>query len=159
MKYTAIILAAIILTGVVAGAGVIAWLMFDLSREWSPKTYMEWLDSDPAVFAHVDSVAESRLRDHAYAYESNEYTNAFPAADRLPKTADANGHVPSFKLEDDIFIITSKWVNSSAGLAISDASDFITRIESLDPGFRVRHLAGNIYRWDLDLEAPAGQEQ
>ena len=71
---------------------------------------------------------------------------------------DANGHVPAFKLGDDTFVLTWKWVNSSAGLAISNSQSFKSKIESLDHRFRVRRLSGNIYEWDLDLEAPHPEE-
>ncbi len=158
MKLATKILAAIILFGIVAAAGSVAWFLYDWSREMSPATYVLWLDSDPAVYANVDSIPETDLQLHAYAHDKNKYANAIPNATRLPKIADVNGYVPAFKLGDDTFILTWKWVNSSAGLAISDSPDFKTKIESLDYCFRVRHVSGNIYEWDLDLESPKPDE-
>ncbi|WP_161604826.1 hypothetical protein, partial [Roseiconus nitratireducens] len=146
-------LAAIILFGLIAAVAFASWLFLDWSREISPATYASWLDTDRAVYADVDSVSESDLQLYAYAYERNKYADAIPEATRLPRIANADGYVPAFKLGDDTFILVWKWVNSSAGLAISDSSDFKTKIETLDDRFRVRHVSGNIYEWDLDLES------
>ena len=139
---------------VVARLGFVAWALFDWSREMTPETYLHWLDTNPSVYAGVDSVPESELDKFAYAYDENQFADAIPKATRRPRIANSQGHVPAFKLGDDVFVLTWKWVNSSAGLAISESPDFQKRIESLDYRFRVRRLAENIYAWNLDLEAP-----
>lgn len=154
MRLVAKIFAGIVLTGLVAAIGAVTWFLMDWSREISPATYVAWLDSNPAVYAEVDSISETDLSLRAYAYDQNTFANAFPGALRLPKIADAKGHVPAFRLGDDIFIVTWKWVNSSAGLAISDSPEFKTKIESIDHCFRIRHLSGNVYEWNLDLDDP-----
>ena len=158
MKLATKILAATVLLGFVVAPGYVAWLFYDWSREMSPVTYASWLDSDPAVYAEVDSVSGADLQFHAYVYDKNKYVNAIPNATRLPQIADGNGYVPAFKLVRHTFILTWKWVNSSAGLAISDSTDFKTKIETLDNCFRVRHVSGNIYEWSLDLETPHPDE-
>jgi hypothetical protein len=91
----------------------------------------------------------------SYAYERNQYVDAFPRVTCRPKLADRNGRVPVFKFGDDIFVLTYKWVNSSAGLAISADSNFKNKIESVDHCFRVQHIGGSVYQWDLDLERPS----
>ena len=154
MKHVPKILAAIVLLGIVLAAGSVGWFLYDWSREMAPITYQPWLDTSPTVYTNVDSIAESDLQWFAYAYDENEFVDAIPNATRLPKIADPSGRIPAFKLGDDIFILTWKWVNSSAGLAISEDGNFKNRIESLDHCFRVRHVSGNLYQWDLDLETP-----
>ncbi|MCA9168607.1 MAG: hypothetical protein KDB23_13120 [Planctomycetales bacterium] len=144
---------------IVAGATVASfvafgWLLYDASRAMRPATYLQWLDASRSVYANVDSISESDLERHAYLYRENKFVDAVPDATRLPPTADASGHVPAFKLGNDIFILTWKWVNRSAGLAISDSQDFKSRVESISYCFRVHHLSGNIYEWVLDLETP-----
>lgn len=141
--------------GLLAAGVVVAWFAHGWSQEMSPESFMPWLATEPSVYANVDSIAESDLQFHAYAYETNKYADAIPGSNRLPKIADAEGFIPSFKLGDDIFVITWKWVNESAGLAISNSPDFKSRTESLDHGFRVRRLSESIYEWKLDLEAPS----
>jgi hypothetical protein len=108
----------------------------------------------PGRVRKVDSVSEFDLQMFAYIYDKNKYADAIPGATRLPKIADGRGRIPAFKLGDDFFVITWKWVNHSAGLAISDSPDFISKIESLDECFRISHISGDIYEWDLDLENP-----
>ena len=154
MKLAIKIIAAISLFGLLATVGSVGWFLYEWSREMSPATYAVWLDADPAVYANVDSIDEQDLQWFAYAYDENKFADALPGAERLPKIADANGFIPAFKLGDDTFVLTYKWVNSSAGLAISDSQNFKNKIESLDHCFRVRHLSDNIYEWDLDPEAP-----
>ena len=158
MKHVAKILAAIVLLGIVLAAGSVGCFLYDWSREMSPTTYQPWLDASPTAYINVDSIAESDLPWFAYAYDENEFVDAIPNATRLPKIADSSGRLPAFKLGDDIFILTWKWVNSSAGLAISEDGDFKNRIESLDHRFRVRHISANVYEWDLDLETPHPDE-
>ena len=97
MKLATKILAAIVLLGFVAAVGSVAWFFVDWSREMSPATYVTWLDTDPTVYANVDSIPESDLQLYAYAFERNKYANAIPDSTRLPKIADSNGHVPAFK--------------------------------------------------------------
>ncbi len=154
MKLSFKFIAAICLLTFLVSAAAVGWFLYDMSREMSPATYARWLDADSTVYATVDSIDETQLQRFAYAYDENEFVNAIPNAARLPKIADANGNIPAFKLGDDTFVITWKWVNSSAGLAISDSQNFKSKIESLDHCFRVRHLSGSIYEWELDLEAP-----
>ena len=90
----------------------------------------------------------------SYAYERNQYVDAFPRATSRPKLADKTGCVPVFKFGEDIFVLTHKWVNSSAGLAISIDPQFKQKIEALDHCFRVEHLRDSIYQWDVDMERP-----
>ena len=153
MKLAAqLISTAIILCLLIAAFAI--WFLYGWSREMSPETYAIWLDADPARYRTVESIPESDLQLFAYAYEKNKFVDAIPGAARRPKIADDNGHVPAFKLGDDVFILTWKWTNNSAGLALSDSPNFISKIESLDDHFRVRHLSGNIFEWKLDLDSP-----
>ena len=154
MKLSTKILLGISASVLLAGFASVALLLYGMAREMRPSTYAGWLDSSPAVYAKVDSVKATEIGWFAYAYDENKFVNAIPGATKLPKIADQNGHLPAFKLGDDIFILTWKWVNSSAGLAVSNSDDFDSRIEALDHCFRVRHLSGNIYEWYLDLDKP-----
>lgn len=158
MKPSPVILAVFVLLGILIPASAISWIAFDWSRERSPRTYAKWLDTTPSVYTGVEPVAKSDLVMRAYAYELNKYVDAIPNASRYPRIADENGFVPAFRLNENTFILTWKWKNSSAGLAISDSPDFESQIESLDDRFQVRHLSDNVYEWTLDLETRASDE-
>ena len=116
-----------------------------------PETYASWLDTSPLAYAHVDSVAEADFQLYAYDFSRNKYANALPNASRTPSLAAANGHLPSFKIGDDIFIITFKWVSRSSGLAISPSPDFATNLESLDDYVTVEKISDDTYAWFLHL--------
>lgn len=158
MKTTTKILFAIVAFGFLVAGVSMVWLLGESRSEMNPATFASGLSSDISAYSNIDIIAEDELQRFAYCYEQNKFANAFPKSSRLPKLADQNGCVPAFKLGDDIFILTWKWVNSSAGLAISDSPDFKKRIETLDQCFRVRHISGHIYQWELNLETAGPNE-
>ncbi len=158
MKFVLKTLAVTIIAVFIAATISFAWLLYDWKREMSPSTYLHWLNTKAATYETVDTIVASDLQWYAYAYDENKFVNAIPDATRLPNVADTNGRLPAFKLESDIFVVTWKWVNSSAGIAISNSPDLIARVTKLDNCFRVRHVTGNIYEWDLDLETPSPGE-
>ncbi len=106
MKLAVKILATMVLVGFVASAGSVGWFLYEWSCEMSPQTYVRWLDTDPAVYANVDSISESDLHWFAYAYDENQFADAIPRATRISNLADSNKHHPAFKLGDDIFVLT-----------------------------------------------------
>ena len=141
----------------VAAAAVVAiiacpmWFLYDRRTQIFPETYRPWLVTDRAVYANIDSVAESDFQLYAYGFYRNKYVNAIPNARRTPNVANDNGDVPSFEIDDDIFIVTFKWVSRSSGLAISDSPNFAAKLEGLDEYVSVKHLDENIYTWNLHL--------
>ena len=132
---------------------MLAKLVFVMApcRPSSPASFVASLSLDPATYANVDSISKGDLVMRTYAYERNQYVDAFPGAKSLPKLADGKGHVPVFRFGDDIFVLTYKWVNSSDGLAISSDKDFKSRIEAIDHSFLIRPIRDNIYQWELNL--------
>ncbi len=128
-----------------------AWRFYGERIQIFPETYAPWLNTEPSVYAHVDSVLETDFKFHAYSFQENKYADAFPNTFRTPNVAATNGHVPSFKIGDDIFIITFKWVSRSSGLAISDSPDFARNLESLDEYVTVEKISDKIYAWFLHL--------
>ena len=145
---TILLLSAIV--GVVA-IGCSVWSLYEYRSRIFPETYEPWLDSSPSVYAHVDSVPEADFQLYAYDFSRNKYANAIPNASRTPNVAADNGHVPSFKIGDDVFIITFKWVSRSSGLAISTSPDFAKNLESLDDYITVEKLSDDTYAWFLHL--------
>jgi len=137
--------------GVVAIGGSAAWYLYESRIRIFPETYEPWLNSDPAAYAHVDSVPENDFQLYAYDFSRNKYANAIPNTNRTPNIAATNGHVPSFKIGDDIFIITFKWVSRSSGLAISDSPNFAKNLEALDEYVTVEKLSDKTYAWFLHL--------
>jgi hypothetical protein len=136
---------AIILVTLAACAALVIWTVRDWARQMDPATYASDLDTNPASYAHVTSITETDLVRVAYSYEENTYADAFPNTSRRPNLENAVGHLPAFRLGEDIFVITHKWVNLSAGLAVSDSPDFKNRLETTDHRFEVNHLSGHIY--------------
>lgn len=132
--------------------GVVGWILYTVLLERSPETYARWLDVDPNTFANVDVIAESDLIDNAYNYDANKYADAIPGATRVPKVANEKGLLPVFKIDSDVFVITHKWVNASAGLAISESQDFANRVDAMSHGFRVWRISDGVFGWNLDLD-------
>lgn len=132
-------------------AAILVYIIF-LFTPTQPSTYLDDLSTDPATYAEVATIKADELTQYAYLYDLNQYANALPDVASKPKVADSDGKVPAFKLDDDIFVITYKWVNFSSGLAISDDPGFKTKIEKIDAAFNVKHLRDNIYQWEFDPE-------
>ena len=128
---------------------VFLFILFSPSR---PTSFVDDLSTDPATYSQIESISHDFLTLHSYGYERNKYVDALPNVRSKPNVADSAGNVPAFRMDDDIFIITYKWVNASSGLAISDDPEFKTKIETIDDAFRIQHIRDNIYQWDLDLD-------
>ncbi len=146
-------IAAIVAAFAIYCVATIAYLMFHF---WpaKPSSYADSLSLDPAIYSRVNTITSEQLELHAYAYERNQRVDAFPGSSSPPQLADDNGHVPVFRFDGDVFLLTFKWVNSSSGLAISSDPNFRSKIETTSHCFRVKHVTDTVYEWSLDLERP-----
>ena len=126
--------------------------LFTTLRSLSPVHYAKYLDTDPAVYSHIDNLSAVDFGSRIYIYEDNQFVDAIIGCDSNPSVANKNGQVPALKFNGDTFVILRKWVNESGGLAISDDPKFASKLEQFDDDFVVKHVRDNVYHWDLDLE-------
>ena len=121
-------------------------------RPLSPAYYAKYLNTDPAIYSHLNNLSAIDFGNRIYIYDENQFVEAIMNCGSTPSVADNNGHVPALKFNGDTFVILRKWVNESGGLAISDDPEFASKLEQFDDDFVVQHVRENIYHWDLDLE-------
>jgi hypothetical protein len=121
------------------------------AKSINPETYVMWLTNDRTVYENVDSIPVADLDWFAYAYNENKFVDAIPDSPIIPNVANEEFEIPAFKLDEDIYLITYKWVNESAGLVISTDENFENKFKAIDSKIKVKRISDRIYRWDLDL--------
>ena len=117
-----------------------------------PENYVGSLVTDPATYSTLETIDAKDLRDRLYHYQKSECVAAISKQRLMPNTVDGQNLVPALKCDDDIFIITHKWVNFSRGLAISNDETFVTKLQAADPGLSAWQLRDNVYGWDLERD-------
>lgn len=142
----------IVVVGMAGALGTGAWKLYEVRLRIFPSSYQPYLNTDASVYSNVDMISESEFGCNAYAFDRNRYADAIPGAWPSSNIADSNGHVPAFKIGDDIFVVTFKWVNRSSGLAISESPHFLQDLEAMDDYVSVEHLSGNLFAWILHLD-------
>jgi hypothetical protein len=154
MKRIAIVLLALLIIAAISCAGFIGSFAWHAYRVIRPETFGAHLITTPGLYEQTNSIEPEDLDWFAYAYDENVFVDVLSDKSILPTVADEQGRVPAFRLGDDVFVITNKWINDSRGLAISNDENFVAKIESLNEHIRVWHLRDDIYCWGLDLERP-----
>ena len=117
-----------------------------------PARYAGYLDVNPVTYSSIENLTALEFSDRIYSYDENQFVDAIKGCNVPPQLANEYGHVPALKFDGDTYIILRKWINESGGLAISSDPDFVKKLEQFEDDFVVRHVRGNIYHWDLDLE-------
>ena len=138
------------------GSALLAYTLFIIAPV-QPSKYADALSTDANTYASLTPIPADLIVQHAYAYESNPFVNALNQTKAPPKIAhpiiaNPQGQLPAFRFGEDVFVIIDKGRNYSAGLAISSDPEFSKKIEAVQAHFRVRHISGEVYQWNLELD-------